>query len=73
MSKNIPNKQGKSYTFYTVLATVFSFPTLISIIRFLSPKFALDSEGQVNKWTYLIWFQIVVIACQLFGLWIRYT
>ena len=25
MSKNIPNKQKKSYTFYTVLAQVFSF------------------------------------------------
>ena len=28
MNKNIPNKQKKSYTFYTVLANVFNFKVI---------------------------------------------
>jgi len=39
-----------------------------SIVRFLVPKSALGFEGQANLMTYVIFLQIVVIACQLFFL-----
>jgi len=30
-------------------------------IRFISPDYALDHKGRVNKYTYIIMFQLLVI------------
>ena len=59
MSNNIKNKQKKSYTFYTVLATV-------------SPKIFLNDYNNANFMTVVLWFQLFVILTQLFLIYSTY-
>ena len=59
MSKNIPNKQKKSYTFYTVLATV-------------SPKIFLNDYNNANFMTVVLWLQFFGILTQLFLIYLIY-
>ena len=57
MNENIPNKHKKSYTFYTVLATVFNFPF------WWFSNYVHDSPSHFSFSNLFFWF----VLCPLIG------